>query len=182
MYDINDPKSKIHGSTIFKWYSEKNQNNYIKKRLERMLHMKKFLNISIIFTIIGLALGVYYREATKLTNFFDTVGAKTQLSVGHTHTLILGVILPLIFGGLLHMKNKGFDDVRKSMITYLIGISLTILMIVFRGSLDIFVDDLSKGLDALVSGLSGLAHIVLGVGFLWTLFDLRKIFSDNNHS
>lgn len=49
--------------------------------------MKKIINTSMIYMILALAAGVFYREFTKSTNFTGN----TTLSVGHTHFLVLGM-------------------------------------------------------------------------------------------
>ena len=54
--------------------------------------MQKLARASLSYMIIGLISGVYFREFTKLKDFTDW----TQLSVVHTHTLILGMFFFLI--------------------------------------------------------------------------------------
>ena len=74
--------------------------------------MKKFINLSLIFGIVGIWLGVYYREATKFTNFYENGGVRTQHAHTHVHTLVLGMIFMLVIGILLHLKNKTASDVK----------------------------------------------------------------------
>lgn len=140
--------------------------------------MKKFINISIIFAILGLCLGVYYREATKPTSFYDIAGAKTQLSITHVHTLVLGMFFTLILGLILQQKNKSLTDIKLEYNIYLTGLILSIVMMVIRGSIQVFKNNLiSKGLDSALSGLSGLGHIILAIGLISILFKLKKIYS-----
>lgn len=142
--------------------------------------MKKFINLSIIFGVIGLALGVYFREATKFTNFYDTAGARTQLAFAHVHTLVLGTLLMLIIGILLHLKDKKFNDVKIPMILYLSGLSGVILMMVVRGSLQVFqTTPISSGLDGMISGIAGLTHIILAIGLVYLLIKLSKFYQEN---
>ena len=55
--------------------------------------MKKYFNIAMIYTIIGLLCGVYYREFSKMNDF---VSEETVLKGVHTHYLVLGMFLFLI--------------------------------------------------------------------------------------
>lgn len=140
--------------------------------------MKKTLTYVIVFTIIGLTLGIFYREATKYTNFYDSIGAKTALAVAHTHTLILGAVIPLLFGLVLHTAQRTLDDVKIPWLVYIIGTALTIVMITTRGSLQVFDVSVSKGLDAAISGIAGIGHALVGVGLVWLLFKLASFFKN----
>lgn len=53
--------------------------------------MKRLMLASIIYAVLALVGGVFYREFTKLNGF-------TILSVVHTHYLILGMVFFLIVG------------------------------------------------------------------------------------
>lgn len=135
-----------------------------------------------IFAVVGMALGVYYREATKWTNFYDTPGARTQLAFTHVHTLVLGMFFMLILGMLLHNKKKTANDVKRGLTIYLVGITFAIVMMVTRGSLQIFSNGISNGLDAAISGLSGLSHVIVAVGLIHLLIDLKKIYKEEETS
>ena len=54
--------------------------------------MKKLFNLSFFYLILGLALGIFFREFTK----FNAFTGITTLSAAHTHTLVLGFILSII--------------------------------------------------------------------------------------
>lgn len=54
--------------------------------------MKKLFNLSFFYLILGLALGIFFREFTK----FNAFTGITTLSTAHTHTLVLGFIFFLI--------------------------------------------------------------------------------------
>ena len=51
--------------------------------------MRRILYAFLTYMIVGLLSGFYYRELTKAYNFTGD----TQLSVVHTHTLILGMFM-----------------------------------------------------------------------------------------
>lgn len=71
--------------------------------------MKKTLKKAIIFTIIGLVLGVYFREFTKWNGFVEdgALIGPTSLSFMHTHTLTLGTVMTLLFGTILNQQGLG---------------------------------------------------------------------------
>lgn len=140
--------------------------------------MKKMINLSIGFAILGMALGFFYRELTKWTGFYDTVGARTQLGFTHVHTLVLGMIMMIIFGLVLKAFNKDANDIKTCLITYISGLLLAIVMMTVRGTIQVVATNpLSSGMDSMISGISGLSHIVLAVGLIMILLKFRK-FSD----
>ena len=73
--------------------------------------MKKALKFAIIFLILGLVMEVYYREATKWTNFYAT-NHRTALAFVHVHLLTFGMIFTLIYGLLLNHYKKEIKDVK----------------------------------------------------------------------
>lgn len=119
--------------------------------------MKKLARVSMSYMILGLVFGVYYREFTKLNDFTGT----TQLSVLHTHTLILGMFFFLIV--LLLEKNfqlSNHKNFKKFYIFYNIGVGVTLLMLLVHGTLTV----LGHADSAAISGIAGLGHIILTVG------------------
>lgn len=57
-----------------------------------VLKMKKIAKLSFFYCILGLLLGVFYREYTKINGFTE----HTVLSGLHTHVLVLGTFFFLI--------------------------------------------------------------------------------------
>ena len=54
--------------------------------------MKRYINYSIVYAVLAMIGGVFYREFTKMNDYT----AWTTLSVVHTHYFILGMMLFLI--------------------------------------------------------------------------------------
>lgn len=132
--------------------------------------MKKYMNCAIVYAVLALAGGVFFREFTKL-NGFD--GA-TALGVIHPHYMILGVLFFLaltifvrVFGG----EKKGLNKV---LIGYQVGLNAAVVMMLVRGVFEVLGTALPSGADAAISGIAGLSHIVLGVCLVWTLVILKK--------
>ena len=133
--------------------------------------MKKYLNYSLSYGVMGLVCGVYFREFTKIMGFTGI----TTLSKAHPHFLLLGTMLFLIvalFSDRLDLeKDKTFALFMR---IYNIGLPLTVLMMLIRGTLQVLGTPLSKGLNASISGIAGIGHILLGVGFILLIVSLKK--------
>ena len=133
--------------------------------------MKKYLNYSLSYGVMGLVCGVYFREFTKIMGFTGI----TTLSKAHPHFLILGTMSFLIvalFSDRLDLeKDKTFALFMR---IYNIGLPLTVLMMLIRGTLQVLGTPLSKGLNASISGIAGIGHILLGVGFILLIVSLKK--------
>ena len=56
--------------------------------------MKRYINYSIVYAVLAMIGGVFYREFTKMNDY----AAWTTLSVVHTHYFILGMMFFLILG------------------------------------------------------------------------------------
>ena len=50
--------------------------------------MKRYMNTALLYAILAMAGGVFYREFTKFNGFTD----KTTLAVVHTHYFLLGMV------------------------------------------------------------------------------------------
>lgn len=132
--------------------------------------MKKLINTAFAYMIVGLALGIFYREYTKFAGFTG----QTNLSLLHTHTLMLGMFFFLVaalFEGQLKItEHKSFN---KFFSFYNIGLLLSITLMAARGFLDMNPGTISKGLNASVSGMAGIGHIILTVGLFYFFKILR---------
>lgn len=137
--------------------------------------MKKMFNVSFYYMIAGLIGGVFFREFTKIQGFTGN----TALGVVHTHTLMLGMFMFLIVGIIVdYLKITEDKRIKKFFIWYNSGLILTITMLVVRGVFDVLGTNLSKGLNASISGMSGLGHIVLTVGLMYFFTAIRKAVKD----
>ena len=133
--------------------------------------MKKFVNNAFIYAILAMAGGVFYREFTKFCGFTEW----TALSVVHTHYFILGMMFFLVLG--LVEKNIHFMDQKtnRAVIGYHAGLNITAIMLFIRGVLQVTATDtLSHGMDAAISGIAGLGHLVLGVSMIMILLSIKK--------
>ena len=56
---------------------------------------------------------------------------------------------------------------------YHIGLNLTVAMFVVRGIIQVFSYVLSAGINAAISGIAGIGHILLGVSIVLLLLQIR---------
>lgn len=133
--------------------------------------MKKIWNFACFYTVIALIGGVFFREFTKLNSFQGV----TTLGVVHTHALVLGLFFFLIV--LLLEKQFSLSSHKRFALflnIYNIGLMITIVMLVIRGITQVLESPLSTGLNAAISGIAGIGHILLGAGLLLFLFLLKS--------
>ncbi|WP_148322285.1 MULTISPECIES: DUF2871 domain-containing protein [Clostridia] len=132
--------------------------------------MKRLFNLSFFYLILGLALGVFFREFTKLNDF----SGATTLNVAHTHTLVLGFIFFLvivILEKVFTISNIKYFNIW--LITYNIGLLSLISTLVARGILEILNKDFAG-----LPHIAGTSHAILGLSLIWLMIILKKsIFS-----
>lgn len=132
--------------------------------------MKRYINAALLYAVLAMAGGVFYREFTKF-NGFD---GKTALSVVHTHYFLLGMVFFLLL--LLLEKNFSFTGAKTGRVlaAYHIGLNLTAVMFVVRGMIQVLAPALSAGMNAAISGIAGIGHILLGVSMVLLLVQIKR--------
>ena len=132
--------------------------------------MKRYINTALLYAILAMAGGVFYREFTKFSGFT----AKTTLSVVHTHYFLLGMVFFLLL--LLLEKNFFFTGPKtgRALVLYHVGLNLTAVMLVVRGVVQVLGTPLSTGMSAAISGMAGIGHILLGVSLVLLLAQIRR--------
>ncbi|MGO1412802.1 MAG: DUF2871 domain-containing protein [Microbacterium gubbeenense] len=136
--------------------------------------MKRLLNASFIYMIVGVASGLFYREFTKNNGFPE--GEFTQLSLAHTHLLTLGFIVLLIVLAL----EKVFTISRSPKLfawffwLYNAGVILTSGMLIWHGSLTV----LGQESNAMIAGIAGLGHMLVTAGMIVLFIALRRAVTD----
>lgn len=140
--------------------------------------MKKIINTSMIYMILALAAGVFYREFTKSTNFTGN----TTLSVGHTHFLVLGMFFFLIVALFCKVVPELLEEKMFSRFYILYNISLPFMggMLIVRGVLQVLAVELSTKINAMISGFSGIAHILITIALVMFFLALKKVFTNSN--
>lgn len=132
--------------------------------------MKRYMNWALIYAVLGLVGGVFFREFTKFYNFTG----ETTLGYLHLHYLVLGMIFFMII--LLFEKNFAFSDkkINKIFIIYHIGLNIMVLFLLIRGIVQVANIEISKSFNAAISGCAGIGHILLGVSLIIVINKIRK--------
>lgn len=132
--------------------------------------MKRCMNASLLYAILAMVGGVFYREFTKFNGFT----ARTTLGVVHTHYFLLGMVFFL----LLLLLEKSFSfmgaKTKRVLTVYQVGLNLTAVMFVVRGVPQVLGTELSVGMNAAISGIAGIGHILLGISMVMLLLQVRK--------
>lgn len=135
--------------------------------------MRKIINTSFVYSILAFVAGVFYREFTKFNGFTG----KTTLGVVHTHLFVLGVFFFL----LLALFIKSYPDILENKkfsifyIWYNISLCLFSVMLLVRGVVQVLNVSLSTPINASISGMAGISHIMLTVSIIYFFNILKKI-------
>lgn len=142
--------------------------------------MKKLLNTSFAYMIAGLAAGVFYREFTKFTGF----AGKTTLGVLHPHLLMLGMGTFLLLALAARqapalLENRSW---KRFSLLYNLALPGTAVMLLVRGVTQVLAQTqglaLNRGMDAAISGIAGIFHILLAVALFFLFSALKAAFAE----
>lgn len=134
--------------------------------------MKKYINTSIIYALLAMVVGVFYREYTKFMNFQGV----TILAKVHSHLFVLGMVFFLIIYLLsLGLNFKFIKIIDKFLIAYNVGLIITVLMMEIRGVGEVLQVNTSGTYMYMISGLAGFGHMILGSSIILVLLELRKL-------
>lgn len=132
---------------------------------------KRFINSALVYAVLAMVSGVFYREFTKFIGFTG----KTNLAVMHTHYFLLGMFAFLIFALL---ERNGLFPHRKNthviVAVYHVGLNITALGFLMRGLNQVWGTRLTTAMDASISGIAGIGHILFGVSLILLLSGIRK--------
>lgn len=130
----------------------------------------KLFTSAAVWTGLGLASGLFYREFTRQTDFTGV----TQLSVAHTHALALGTTILLVVLALAKSFPGLADDRRAGLFLGLwnAGLALTFTMMLVKGSLQVLGAPLAT--SPMLAGISGLGHMILTGAFALFFVLLRR--------
>ena len=131
---------------------------------------KRYANLALVYAIAAMVFGVFYREYTKFSHF----SGKTNLSVIHTHYFLLGMFFFLML--MVIEKVFAFSDksVGKTVFVYQAGLNITGIGFLIRGLTQVWGTQLSRGMDASISGIAGIGHILTGVSMVLILLKIKK--------
>lgn len=97
-----------------------------------------------------------------------------MLSLLHTHTFLLAVIFPLLFTLLTHQLQHTTQELKSAFWIYYLGRGISIGMMFVRGLTQAQQLILSTGMDHMISGIAGIGHLALSIGFIRIFIKLIK--------
>lgn len=146
--------------------------------MNKEITMKKLVSTSMVWMILGLCDGVFYRELTRIMNF----SGKTVLKAMHPHLLMLGMFLFLILALFVKVlpglgKEKSFH---RFYWIWNAGLAFSMIMMLVRGIAQVMEVSLSKGMDYSISGMAGVGHILLAVGLVFLYMSFYRSLKEQN--
>ena len=92
----------------------------------------------------------------------------------HTHYFLLGMFFFLML--MVIEKVFAFSDksVGKTVFVYQAGLNITGIGFLIRGLTQVWGTQLSRGMDASISGIAGIGHILTGVSMVLILLKIKK--------
>ncbi len=132
--------------------------------------IKRYANLALIYAVVAMVFGVFNREFTKFNDF----SGQTRLSVLHTHYFMLGMFFFLILMLMEKVFSFSGESTGKILIVYQVGLNITGLGFLLRGLKQVWGKQLSKGMDASISGIAGIGHILTGICIVLLLLNVRK--------
>lgn len=132
-----------------------------------MIIIKRIYYAALIYTLLGLAEGVYSRELIKMMKF----KGDTMLYIIHPHVFTLGTLFFLI----LIVLEKLFVLTKSTLFKpffwiYNIGLFCTALMMGIHGTMTVMKVHVGVG----ISRIAGLSHIILTLGLILFFVCLKK--------
>ena len=138
--------------------------------------MKKLVKTAFIYAIIAMLCGVIYREGSR---FLELTEPNTW-SFTHTHFFVLGMFFFLIVVILEKEFSLTKDKKFKAFyIIYNIGLIITGIMLWMRGIADI-TESFYNSYVKMISGISGIGHILLGIGIILFFIILNNKIKEKN--
>lgn len=128
--------------------------------------MKKLIDTAFVYACLAMAGGVFYREFTKFNGF----QGRTALGLAHTHWFMLGMFFFLAVALLDHrLTLRAHRKFGLFYLLYNLGVMTTAGTLIWRGVLQVLASPdapLSKALDASISGVAGIGHLMTGTGIV----------------
>lgn len=136
--------------------------------------MKRHIKIALVYAVLAMVCGVFYREFTKAYEFTGV----TSLGKVHTHLFMLGMVVFLLFA--LFDAKLNLQRSRlylPFLIVYNAGVGIASALMIARGVTQVIAAELGAGANGALSGIAGLGHILTAAGlilfFCMLLFALR---------
>lgn len=133
--------------------------------------VKKLYYSAVLYTVLGLLGGLFYRELTKAQDFTGV----TQLSVVHTHLLTLGTVFFLIAIALEKSLRLSSGRLFNAFFwTYHAGLLLSTGIMTAHGIMTV----LGQQAGPAIAGPAGLGHVLLTIALVLFFVCLRSRIGD----
>lgn len=138
--------------------------------------MKKYIRLSFLFLVLGIAAGVFYREFSKS---LGVVNEHSTLGLVHTHLFVLGTIMVLLVGiAVIQFKKENSKIIKWAMLPYVTGVLGAASCMLARGVLEMLQKAgkmvISANTNTIISAVSGLFHALLGMGLVLIFIELLR--------
>lgn len=130
--------------------------------------LNRIFTAAAIWTALGLASGLYWREFTKLNDYTGD----TMLSTAHTHALALGTLVLLAVLALAKVFPIAEKSAKLFVILWHTALGFTFGAMVVKGSLQVL--ELPIAESAMWPGFAGLGHMLLSGTFIYFFVILRR--------
>lgn len=129
------------------------------------------MNASIVYFLLTMIGGVFYREFTKWNGYT----APTTLGVLHVHLLVLGTVVFLLIAVIAKITDLENNSLfKKFFVTYNIALPVMVLMLLARGIVQVLDIEIGKMGNGMLSGFAGLSHIGIMIAFIFLLLAIKK--------
>lgn len=129
------------------------------------------MNASIVYFLLAMIGGVFYREFTKWNGYT----APTTLGVLHVHLLVLGTVVFLLIAVIARITDLENNSLfKKFFVTYNIALPVMVLMLLARGIVQVLDIEIGKMGNGMLSGFAGLSHIGIMIAFIFLLLVIKK--------
>ena len=134
--------------------------------------MKKILNTSMIYFILAIIAGVFYREFTKYNGF----SGKTTLGYIHTHLFVLGMILFLIIALFCNQDHSLLQDkmFKRFFVLYNISLPFMACTMLIRGIIQVQNITVTNATNSMIAGIAGVSHILITISLFILFIALKK--------
>lgn len=165
LYGIPDDEKR-------EYVADEQEDNKMDNKQKQIL---KLINTAGIYAILAMAGGVFYREFTKFHGF----SGRTTLAFVHTHLFLLGMVF-FLMTALFELQVDVSGQKRFSLFwgIYQIGVAVAVAMLIWRGILQVLGTEVSRAIDASISGIAGIGHICIGIGMILYFGLLKKAIAD----
>lgn len=130
--------------------------------------LNRIFTAAAVWTALGMASGLYWREFTKLNDFTG----ETMLSTAHTHALALGTLVLLAVLALAKVFPIAEKSGKLFVTLWHVALGFTFGSMVVKGSLQVLEVPLAE--SAMWPGFAGLGHMLMAGTFAYFFVILRR--------